>query len=103
MSWATEHIAKLKKGETVSFRPRGNSMLPLIQSGQLCTVEPIADVETLKKGDIVLCKVHGNQYLHIIKAVREGDTSFQIGNNKGGINGWVGSLGVYGKLIKVED
>lgn len=26
MSWAASYIAKLKIGETVSFRPRGNSM-----------------------------------------------------------------------------
>lgn len=101
MSWATAYIEKLKKGETVSFRPKGNSMLPLIQSGQLCTVEPVLDTDALEKGDIVLCKVNGSQYLHLIKAVQ--DSRFQIGNNKGHTNGWVGSLGIYGKLIKVED
>jgi hypothetical protein len=30
MSWATSYIAKLKLGETVSFRPRGNSMKGII-------------------------------------------------------------------------
>ena len=36
MGWATGHIAKLKAGETVSFRPRGDSMVPKIRSGELC-------------------------------------------------------------------
>ena len=36
MGWATGHIAKPKAGETVSFRPRGDSMLPKIHSGGLC-------------------------------------------------------------------
>jgi hypothetical protein len=44
MSWATTPIARLRAGETVQFRPRGGSMTGKIESGQLCTVTPIADV-----------------------------------------------------------
>ena len=66
MGWATPYIAKLKNGETVSFRPRGHSMKGKIESGQLCTVAPVADFTELEKGDIVLCKVNGNEYLHLI-------------------------------------
>jgi SOS-response transcriptional repressor LexA len=61
MGWATAYIAKLKAGETVSFRPRGHSMKGKIESGHLCTVEPVTDVEILQKGDIVLCKVNGTE------------------------------------------
>jgi hypothetical protein len=100
MGWATGYIAKLKAGEMVSFRPRGNSMSGKIESGQLCTVEPIEDVTTLKVGEIVLCKVNGNEYLHLIKAIQ--GQRFQIGNNKGFINGWVGSNSIYGRCVKVE-
>ena len=52
MGWATPYIAKLKNGETVFFRPRGHSMKGKIESGQLCTVEPIKEFESLQKGDI---------------------------------------------------
>ena len=69
MGWATAYIAILQEGDTVQFRPRGNSMQGKIESGQLCTVEPV-DPETLKVGDIVLCKVNGKQYLHQVKAIR---------------------------------
>jgi hypothetical protein len=62
MGWASGYITKLQAGETVSFRPRGNSMSPRIESGQLCTVVPV-DAGTLAAGDIVLCKVRGNEYL----------------------------------------
>jgi SOS-response transcriptional repressor LexA len=98
MGWATGYIAKLQTGETVSFRPRGNSMTGKIESGQLCTVKPADD--DLEVGDIVLCKVAGNQYLHLVKAI-QGDR-FQIANNKGHINGWVGRNCIFGKLVKVE-
>lgn len=99
MGWATHFIAQLKEGKTVSFRPRGNSMSPKIESGQLCTVEPIV-ATALEPGDIVLCKVGGAEYLHLVKATQGG--RYQIGNNRGHINGWVGPNGIYGRLVKVE-
>jgi phage repressor protein C with HTH and peptisase S24 domain len=98
MGWATSYIEALKTGETVSFRPRGNSMTGRISSGDLCTVEPCT--EDPKKGDIVLCTVRGAQYLHLVKATR-GD-QFQIGNNHGHINGWTPRRCVYGILVSVE-
>ena len=101
MGWATAYIAKLKNGETVQFRPRGHSMKGKIESGQLCTVEPISDFESLQKGDIVLCKVNGAEYLHLIKAIQ--GSRFQIGNNRGRINGWVGTNSIFGKCVSVED
>lgn len=99
MGWADGHIARLARGETVSFRPRGNSMTGKIDSGDLCTVAPLGDHQ-LAVGDIVLCRVKGAQYLHLVKALR-GDR-YQIGNNRGGINGWVGRAQIYGRLLRVE-
>lgn len=99
MGWATGHITNLRAGRTVSFRPRGNSMSPRIESGQLCTVEPVNPTD-LRPGDIVLCKVRGTEYLHIVKAIQDG--RFQIGNNRGHINGWIGANSIFGRLVKVE-
>lgn len=70
-----------------------------IDSGDLCTIEPIANRE-LQKGDIVLCKVNGNQYLHLVKAVQ--GKRYQIGNNVGRINGWIGKNAIYGICTGVE-
>ncbi|MEZ6057518.1 MAG: hypothetical protein R3C01_12525 [Planctomycetaceae bacterium] len=98
MGWASHYIEKLIAGETVSFRPRGNSMTGKINSGQLCTVKPVA-ASDLSVGDIVLCKVKGHEYLHLIKAIQ--GERFQIGNNKGRINGWI-PPSIYGLCIKVE-
>jgi hypothetical protein len=98
MGWATRHIAQLKSGLTVHFRPRGNSMTGKIESGQLCTVVPV-EASEVRVGDIVLCKVAGNEYLHIVKAIQ--GERFQIGNNRGHINGW--TTAIYGRCISVED
>lgn len=70
-----------------------------IESGELCTVEPLDDRE-LSVGDIVLCKVNGAQYLHLVKAVQ--GARYQIGNNRGGVNGWIGANAIYGILVRVE-
>jgi hypothetical protein len=63
-------------------------------------VAPV-DPATLAVGDIVLCRVHGAEYLHLVKAIQAG--RFQIGNNRGRINGWIGAHGIFGRCVKVED
>lgn len=100
MGWASSYIAALQEGKTVSFRPHGNSMLPRIRSGQLCTVEPVAAGTPVEIGDVVLCRVNGSQYLHLVTA-KDGDR-VRISNNHGHHNGWAGPQAVYGKLVKVE-
>src|SRR5690349_4894761 len=99
MGWASHYIAKLQTGETVSFRPRGSSMSGKIESGQLCTVEPI-DPASVSVGDIVLCKVNGSEYLHLVKAIQ--GPRFQIGNNRGRINGWITGKSIFGRCARVE-
>ena len=99
MGWATPYIARLQAGETVQFRPRGNSMAGKIESGQLCTVEPV-EAADIRVGDIVLCKVRGAEYLHLVKAIH--GARFQIGNNRGRINGWITAAAIYGRCVAVE-
>ena len=99
MGWANHHIEALMAGKTVQFRPKGNSMTGKIESGNLCTVEPV-EPSSLKINDIVLCKVKGNQYLHLIKAQRQ--QQYLIGNNRGGENGWIGPQHIFGRLISVK-
>lgn len=98
MGWANSHIEKLQAGEPVSFRPKGNSMQGKIESGQLCTLEPISG--EIKVGDVVLCKVGGRQLLHLVSAVQ--GKRYQISNNKKHINGWISIDAIFGKLTKVE-
>ena len=50
--------------------------------------------------DIVLVKVKGREYLHLIKA-RQADR-YLIGNNRGGISGWVGRAAIFGHAIRIE-
>ena len=74
-------------------------MSPTIESGQLCTVEPV-DPTDIGVGDIVLCRVRGVEYLHLVKAIQ--GTRYQIGNNRGRINGWITARSIFGRLAEVE-
>ena len=87
MSWATFAIEALRRGEMVKIKPRGHSMQGKVNDGDIVTLAP-CDPTKLAVGDIVLVHVKGHDYLHLVKAINGG--RFQIGNNRGGINGWVG-------------
>jgi hypothetical protein len=99
MSWAKYAIEALQKGETAQVKPRGHSMKGKVNDGDIVTLEPCAP-ENLVVGDIVLVRVRGNIYVHLIKAIDQG--RFLIGNNGGGVNGWVGHNCIYGIATKIE-
>lgn len=99
MGWAAPWIERLLRGETVSFRPRGHSMRGKIESGQFCTVLPV-DPTTLEVGAIVLCRVKGADYLHLVQAI-DGER-FLIGHNRGGLNGWISGRAIFGRCVRVE-
>jgi SOS-response transcriptional repressor LexA len=99
VSWANEHVARLQAGETVQFRPVGNSMRGRIESGQLVTVEPLGERDA-EVGEDVLCRVNGKVYLHLVKAKHGGH--YLIGNNVGRDNGWCLRPCIYGRVVRVE-
>jgi hypothetical protein len=98
MGWADRAIAELQAGEQTQVRPHGGSMRGKVESGALVTLVPVA-VDALDVGDVVLCRVKGNVYLHLVKALQGGRV--QIGNNRGGTNGWTRT--VFGRATKIEN
>jgi hypothetical protein len=99
MNWATFAIEALSKGQTAQIKPRGNSMRGKVNDGDRVTLAP-CNPDDLRVGDIVLVRVNGHVYLHLIKAIDRG--RFLIGNNRGSTNGWVGPNGIYGKAVAIE-
>lgn len=94
MNWKVE---RLLKGETFVTSEKGNSMIPLIKSGQDHKLAPVK-LEDVKVGDIIYAKVHGRFFTHLVKAI-DPNKGCQISNNKGFVNGWTKQ--VYGKVIEV--
>lgn len=93
-------VEHLLKGETCKVTGYGNSMTPILASGQSVIVEPVTEETELEKRDIVLCKVNGHHYLHLIHAIRNGK-SYLIGNNHGHMNGWVSRSKIYGVVREI--
>lgn len=89
---------RLQFGETFITSERGNSMEPLIKSGQWHKLAPVIKFEDCAVGDVVYCKVKGKFYTHLVKAKND-ERGLLIGNNKGRINGWTKQ--VYGKVIEI--
>lgn len=98
MGWADRHIAQLQAGRSVAFRPRGNSMAGYVPSGALVVVEPRFGAVVPKQ--VVLCRVRGQQYLHLVFRVDR--DRVQIGNARGHVNGWTPLGSVYGVLVSVD-
>lgn len=90
-------LERLQNGETFITSECGNSMVPIIKSKQEHILEP-SKLEDVEVGDIVYCKVSGRFYTHLVKA-KDPLKGCQIGNNKGGINGW--TKNIYGKVIEI--
>ena len=103
-------VDTLRGGNAVKFRPHGNSMLPIIESGALVTISPVSEefpngsashMPMPQVGDVVLCKVNGKQMLHKVTAIGS-DGRYQISNNHGHINGWCTKKNIFGVLTAVE-
>lgn len=84
---------KLRQGKTVTLKPKGNSMTPIIKSGEEVTIKPVKG--KLEKDDVVLAKVNGKIYLHKITTIEK--ERVQISNNHGHVNGWTKLHHIYGK------
>lgn len=101
MSWARALIADLARGNDVVARPRGHSMRGRVADGERVVIAPLAPDRPPAVDEVVLCRVAGRDYLHLIKAIRgpEDARQYLIGNNRGGINGWIGRASIFGRLV----
>ena len=75
----------LKNGEECIVAGFGQSMTPILKSGQPVRVVHIDNSINLNKNDIVFVKISGHYYLHKISATKNG-VSYQISNNHWHIN-----------------
>ena len=98
MGWASRAIAALQNGRPTVIKPRGHSMRGLVGDGETVRLNPIPPDDEIAKGDIVLCRVRGREYLHLVHAV--GPRGYLIGNAHGYLNGWTPRSRIFGRLEK---
>ena len=97
-----ETAKHLREGEICKVTGIGNSMTPILKSRQPVICIPVTDEVELKKRDIVMCKVNGHFYLHLIWSVKRGKNNceqFLIGNNHNHANGTIGRQHIFGKVV----
>lgn len=92
---------RVAAGATVEFRPSGSSMVPLIRSRDAVVVAPV-DPSKLEVGDIVLARVAGTVYLHLVSSLDRTRNRVQISNNRGRVNGWTSHDRVFGICVAVD-
>lgn len=89
-----KEIAKaLKNGETVLHWELGDSMAPLINNAEYCKIMPIKNVDDVKRGDAVFCKMEDGYYMvhqvwEISDCGHDGKKWFKIGSTMSTIFGW---------------
>jgi hypothetical protein len=76
-------------------------MVPSIRSRESVVVAPV-DPAKLEVGDIVLARVAGTVYLHLVSSIDSSRNRVQISNNRGRVNGWTSHDRVFGICVAVE-
>ena len=110
MRLTRNHMMKdlLLSGRSVQYRGSGNSLAPLVRSGDVTMWDPVRDPSTLVVGDVVFCLVQPGDrfYGHMIHEVGEWDgvPYWSIGNAKNPphINGWCQAEHIFGRLMEVS-
>lgn len=101
--WADVAFKALRRGETIEVRPRGHPMTGRISDGDRVTLQPCR-AEDIAAGDMVLARIAGRRYTHLVlhQVLEREQGRLLIGNNLGGVDGWVTAQDVYGRVVAVE-
>ena len=99
----------LLSGRSVQFRSPGDSLKPMVRSGDVTMWEPVRDYSKLKVGEVVSCRVQESNLfyghmIHHIDVWEGGEQYWLIGNMKNPprINGWCYAKHIYGHLKEVS-
>lgn len=94
-----------EKGEVV-IHCNGNSMRPIIAPKEAIHLKRV-NHSLIRVGDAVFCRINGGLQVHKVSAIQnEHDYDkrrFQISNNHGHVNGWIGGHAIFGLAVKIED
>lgn len=89
-----------RAGQTVTMRPSGHSMTPIIQHRQQVSIAPVSAETELRRGSVVLVKVKGKWLLHRIAKLSA--EQYEIANAKGRVNGLVRREAIAGVVTEIH-
>lgn len=90
-----EAVEWLKMGRKVARFEFGDSMMPILKSGEYCVIEPLNDLNSVNIGDAVLCEVNGYLMTHMVvsKSTSAKDSPyFLIGTTSMYVYGWTNKI-----------
>jgi hypothetical protein len=90
----------LARGLPFRYVARGRSMWPAVRDGDHVTVAPLD--HSPRVGDVVFAATGGFGLLHRVLWVRRDGAVLLKGDFKAGVDGWVASAAVRGRLSAVE-
>ena len=100
--WAGEECRQLALGETIEFRPLGNSMKGLIDAKDLVRLVP-ARGSGFEVNQIVLVLLSEREVvLHKIIELDDELGLVEIGDNRGNSDGWVYKSNIFGIVTHVK-
>ena len=91
-------VELLKQGISIARYEFGDSMSPVLVSGEYCVVEPIKELEGINNiaiGDAVLCKVGDYLMTHMVMMISDSScngTQYLIGNTHMQFYGWTDTI-----------
>ena len=84
----------LSKGQTITRYEFGDSMTPILTSGQFCNLVPIKEGEEIKQGDCVFAVVNNSVGTHMVWMISEsnGKKYYCIATTSGTVIGWTDNI-----------
>lgn len=84
----------LVAGNTIARYEFGDSMMPILSSGQFCKIVPLKEGDEVKQGDAVFAYVNGYLGTHLVWMISEtnGKKYYCIATTQGSILGWTDSI-----------
>lgn len=97
----------LMNGETVCRFEYGKSMEPILRNGEYAKLTPITNVDEIKRGDAVFCRVHGVLMTHMVWEISDcsynGEKWFKIGSSMSSIFGWTNEVYAIARGMNVQE
>ena len=90
-----EALKHLKNNEQVARFEYGESMYPILKSGEYCILTPIKNLSDVNVGDAVFCNVNGYYMTHMVILKSESaydKPKFLIGDTRFNFYGWTDEI-----------
>lgn len=85
-------LETLQNGQEVARYEFGDSMKPILLSGEYCVLKPLKNGQEANIGDAVFCSVGGYLMTHLVvmksNSAKDGKPYYLIGSTDGSVYGW---------------